>query len=100
MVKFKSHLYYEDKDKVNEALKNLKVLPGSKVLFFKNGKCEGVAFKDIYAGCYYPAIAPYKGVTVSANFGPKFKYPQLLKDYQAKGVSIDYLPPISSLMRL
>ncbi|XP_063703607.1 set1/Ash2 histone methyltransferase complex subunit ASH2 [Culicoides brevitarsis] len=86
LVKFKSHLYYEDKDKVNEALKSLKTLPGSKILFFKNGKCEGVAFQDIYAGCYYPAIAPFKGVTVSANFGPKFKYPQVLKEYQAKGM--------------
>lgn len=72
---------------MNEAIKSLKTLPGSKTLFFKNGKCEGVAFTDIYGGCYYPAMALHKSVTVSANFGPKFKYPNVLKEYNSKGVS-------------
>lgn len=35
LVKFRSHLYYEDKDDVPESLKNLKPLPSSKVTFFK-----------------------------------------------------------------
>lgn len=35
LVKFRSHLYYEDKDDLPEAIKNLKALKGSKILFFK-----------------------------------------------------------------
>ncbi|KAF5291901.1 hypothetical protein FQR65_LT11385 [Abscondita terminalis] len=74
LIKFKSHLYYEDKDNVAESLKNLKLLEGSKIVFFKNGICQGVAFTDIYAGNYYPAISIYKGATVVVNFGPNFKH--------------------------
>ncbi|KAF5297236.1 hypothetical protein FQR65_LT19730 [Abscondita terminalis] len=74
LIKFKSHLYYEDKDNVAESLKNLKLLEGSKIVFFKNGICQGVAFTDIYAGRYYPAISIYKGATVVVNFGPNFKH--------------------------
>jgi len=75
LVKFKSHLYFEEKDYVSEAVKNLKVSKGSKVMFFKNGKCQGVAFTDMFEGYYYPAVSLYKNATVTANFGPKFKFP-------------------------
>ncbi|KAK9884605.1 hypothetical protein WA026_007445 [Henosepilachna vigintioctopunctata] len=75
LVKFKSHLYYEEKDNLPERIKTLKSLPGSKTLNFKNGQCQGVAYEDIYQGCYYPALSLYKNVTVTVNFGPVFKYP-------------------------
>ncbi|XP_026321754.1 set1/Ash2 histone methyltransferase complex subunit ASH2 isoform X2 [Hyposmocoma kahamanoa] len=75
LVKFKSHLYYEDKDNIQESLNNLKPLPGSKIYFFKNGECQGVAFEDIYQGSYYPSVSLHKNVTVSVNFGPNFKFP-------------------------
>ncbi|XP_047022247.1 set1/Ash2 histone methyltransferase complex subunit ASH2 isoform X1 [Helicoverpa zea] len=75
LVKFKSHLYYEDKDNIQESLNNLKPLPGSKIYFFKNGECQGEAFVDIYEGCYYPTVSLHKNITVSVNFGPNFKYP-------------------------
>ncbi|XP_027227243.1 set1/Ash2 histone methyltransferase complex subunit ASH2 isoform X1 [Penaeus vannamei] len=75
LVKFRSHLYYEDKDDLPEAIKNLKALKGSKILFFKNGKCIGEAFQDIYGGTYYPAVSLYRNITVSVNFGPDFKHP-------------------------
>ncbi|XP_072939458.1 set1/Ash2 histone methyltransferase complex subunit ASH2 isoform X2 [Epargyreus clarus] len=75
LVKFKSHLYYEDKDNIQESLNNLKPLPGSKIFFFKNGECQGEAFVDIYQGCYYPSVSLHKNITVSVNFGPNFKYP-------------------------
>ncbi|XP_063912714.1 set1/Ash2 histone methyltransferase complex subunit ASH2 isoform X2 [Zophobas morio] len=75
LVKFKSHLYYEDKDNVPERLKSLKELPRSKVLFFKNGECQGVAFENVYQGTYYPTVSIHKSATVSVNFGPNFKYP-------------------------
>lgn len=74
LVKFKSHLYYEDKDNIQESLNNLRPLPGSKIYFFKNGECQGQAFFDIYEGCYYPTVSLHKNVTVSVNFGPNFKY--------------------------
>ena len=89
LVKFKSHLYYEDRDEVQEAIRGLKPLIGAKIDFFKNGVHQGTGFQDIYAGFYYPAISLYKNVTVSVNFGPNFKFPP--KDLPFRGVSFDYL---------
>ena len=43
-MKFKSHLYYEDRDEVQEALRNLKPLLGAKIDFFKNGVHQGRIF--------------------------------------------------------
>ncbi|KAG8190783.1 hypothetical protein JTE90_005819 [Oedothorax gibbosus] len=75
LVKFKSYLYYEEKDEVQKELKKMKTLKGSKIACYKNGKCIGTAFEDINAGTYYPGVSLYKSCTVSLNFGPKFKYP-------------------------
>lgn len=80
-------MYYEDKDKITEALKNLRIVPGSKIIFFKNGEPQGLAFTDIYGGAYYPAISIYKNATVSVNFGPSFKYPDIEERNRCKGVS-------------
>lgn len=88
LVKFKSHLYYEDKDKVAETLKRLRPLPGSKIGFFKNGVHQGVAFTDIFAGAYYPSVSLHKSAKVTMNFGPHFKYPQVEQEFQCKGVSV------------
>jgi hypothetical protein len=49
LVKFKSHFYFEEKDRVTEATKALEPLPGAKITFFKNGECLGEAFTDIFA---------------------------------------------------
>lgn len=88
LVKFKSHLYYEDKDKVSDSLKNLKIHPKSKIYFFKNGQCQGVAFENIYSGSYYPSVSIHKNASVSLNFGAEgFKYPEILKEYNCKAVS-------------
>ena len=43
LIKFKSHLYYEEKDEMQENLKALKPLPGSKITYFLNGKSLGKA---------------------------------------------------------
>lgn len=86
-MKFKSHLYYEDKDKVQETLKTLKVKPNSKISFFKNGQFQGVAFTDIYAGAYFPTISLYKNSTVSINFGSALKYPGILEKHNCRPVS-------------
>lgn len=37
------------------------------IIFFKNGVSQGVAFKDIFEGVYFPAISLYKGCTVSGG---------------------------------
>ncbi|XP_066141049.1 set1/Ash2 histone methyltransferase complex subunit ASH2 isoform X1 [Euwallacea fornicatus] len=87
LVKFKSHLYYEEKDQPQERQKTLIVLPGSKILNFKNGECQGVAFEDIYQGSYYPALSLHRNVTVSVNFGPDFKYPPQMSEYNWKPMS-------------
>ncbi|XP_033298538.1 set1/Ash2 histone methyltransferase complex subunit ASH2 isoform X1 [Bombus bifarius] len=75
LVKFKSHLYYEEKDQVPEALKALKPLEGSKIIFYKNGVNQGEAFIDVNKGAYYPTVSIHKSATVSVNFGPNFKCP-------------------------
>ncbi|XP_042209677.1 set1/Ash2 histone methyltransferase complex subunit ASH2-like isoform X2 [Homarus americanus] len=82
LVKFRSHLYYEDKDDVPEALKNLKPLNGGKIIFFKNGKCCGEAFQNIYGGTYYPGVSLYRNITLSVNFGPDFKHPPASYEYR------------------
>lgn len=86
LVKFKSHLYYEEKDQVPEALKGLEELCGSKIIFYKNGVPQGEAFVDINRGAYYPTISIHKSATVSVNFGPNFKFP--LQNFNYRGVSI------------
>nr|CAH7765623.1 unnamed protein product [Callosobruchus chinensis] len=87
LVKFKSHLYYEDKDNVQERLKSLRHLPGSKMLFFKNGECQGVAFENVYQGAYYPTISLHRNVTASVNFGPTFKFtPSTDLNYKPVGI--------------
>ncbi|XP_074310564.1 protein TRAUCO [Silene latifolia] len=59
----------------------LKCVPGSEISFFKNGICQGVAFKDLLGGCYYPAASMYTlpnqpNCVVKFNFGPEFEcYP-------------------------
>lgn len=54
-----------------------KIIPGSEMSFFKNGVCQGVAFKDLYGGRYYPAASMYTlpnqpNCVVKFNFGPDF----------------------------
>ncbi|XP_077520810.1 set1/Ash2 histone methyltransferase complex subunit ASH2-like isoform X1 [Amblyomma americanum] len=74
LVKVKSYLYFEEKDEVQQAIKALKPLPGSRIVFYKNGECVGTAWRDINEGMYFPAISLYKGCTVRLNFGPNFKH--------------------------
>ncbi|XP_064601682.1 set1/Ash2 histone methyltransferase complex subunit ASH2-like [Liolophura sinensis] len=84
LVKFKSHLYYEEKDYVSETEKNLKPAPGSKIVTFRNGQAQPVAFEDIFEGVYYPAVSLYKNASVTINFGPVFKHPpEMPKDLQS-----------------
>uniref|UniRef100_A0A0R3X4A3 B30.2/SPRY domain-containing protein n=1 Tax=Hydatigena taeniaeformis TaxID=6205 RepID=A0A0R3X4A3_HYDTA len=75
LIKFRNYYYFEEKGDPQALEKQLQPLPQSKIVFYRNGECLGVAFRDIYAGAYYPAISIYKSATVSVNFGPDFKYP-------------------------
>ncbi|KAK3090741.1 hypothetical protein FSP39_014239 [Pinctada imbricata] len=84
LVKFKSHLYYEEKDNVSEAEKTLRPSKGSQMIMYKNGKSQGVAYDDLFEGIYYPAISLYKNAKVTINFGPEFKHqPEGLMDFRA-----------------
>ena len=74
LVKFKSHLYYEEKDMVSETEKALKPSRGSKMIMYRNGRNQGVAFENIYEGTYFPAVSIYKNATVTTNFGPRFRH--------------------------
>uniref|UniRef100_A0A8C5K9Z9 Set1/Ash2 histone methyltransferase complex subunit ASH2 pseudogene n=1 Tax=Jaculus jaculus TaxID=51337 RepID=A0A8C5K9Z9_JACJA len=75
LIKFKSYLYFEEKDFVDKAENSLKQTPHSEIIFYKNGVNQGMAYKDIFEGVYFPAISLYKSYRVSINFGPCFKYP-------------------------
>ncbi|KAI3955357.1 hypothetical protein MKW98_018458 [Papaver atlanticum] len=72
----------EAKDKEEAA----KVVPGSEICFFKNGIFQGVAFKDLSGGRYYPAASMYTlpnqpNCVVRFNFGPDFEFfPQEFED--------------------
>lgn len=55
-----------------------KIIPGSEISFFKNGICQGVAFKDLFGGRYFPAASMYTlpnqpNCVVKFNFGPDFE---------------------------
>ncbi|CAB4422287.1 unnamed protein product [Rhizophagus irregularis] len=71
------------------------ILPGSKIIVYKNGICQGIAFENLYSFLptidkytndddlteddgslgYYPAVSMYRGGTCTLNFGPHFRYP-------------------------
>ncbi|KAK4492357.1 hypothetical protein RD792_003161 [Penstemon davidsonii] len=55
-----------------------KVVPGSEITYYKNGICQGVAFRDLCGGRYYPAASMYTlpnqpNCVVKFNFGPDFE---------------------------
>ncbi|KAI3884119.1 hypothetical protein MKW92_031970 [Papaver armeniacum] len=71
--KYSSTLEEKDKEEAT------KVVPGSEICFFKNGILQGVAFKDLSGGRYYPAASMYTlpnqpNCTVKFNFGPDFEF--------------------------
>ncbi|CAF3447966.1 unnamed protein product [Rotaria socialis] len=74
LVKFKNYIYFEERDDLRTGETNLKPTNGGKIIFYKNGVNQGVAFTNICEGNYCAAISIYYGATVSANFGPTFVY--------------------------
>eukprot|EP00775_Hariotina_reticulata_P001810 gene1810-2143_t len=76
IVRYKGMLY-----QVQEEQQEPQTLAGSVVAFTKNGQLQGVAFKDIPEGTYYPAASLFtlpeqeQGACVQFNFGPDFKFP-------------------------
>ena len=46
---------------------------GSKVVFFKNGVCQGLAFENIIQGFYYMGASLYNHARIKCNFGPHFE---------------------------
>uniref|UniRef100_A0A7S0CW44 SPRY domain-containing protein n=2 Tax=Amorphochlora amoebiformis TaxID=1561963 RepID=A0A7S0CW44_9EUKA len=49
-------------------------LANSKIEFFKNGVSQGVAFENVRAGNYHPAVSLYMDASVTFNFGPGFAH--------------------------
>jgi hypothetical protein len=47
----------------------------SKIIFYRNGINQGVAFEKLWRGAWYPTISLYMGCTVQCNFGPNFWAP-------------------------
>lgn len=84
-------MYYEEQsqDSSRDALKSLKPLVGSKIIYYKNGKCLNESAVDLYEGKYFPTVSIYKNCTLSLNFGPDFKYPPPQTDtFKYKGVCL------------
>ncbi|KAK2823258.1 hypothetical protein Q7C36_019858 [Tachysurus vachellii] len=75
LIKFKSYLYFEEKDYVDKAEKSLKAINNSRMIFYKNAVNQGLAYENLFEGMYFPAISLYKNCQVSVNFGPHFKHP-------------------------
>jgi len=69
------------------------VAEGSKIIFFKNGKYQGVAFSNINFGAYYPAVSLYMNACVTVAFesnqlqyNPYNSYPDMIsKNWKAIG---------------
>ena len=76
-----------------ELIKNLKRNTGSKISYFKNGVCQGVAFQDVSHGIYYPAVSIYSG-SVFVAFGPPFT--QFIPPFQVHPFkfALDLPPPL------
>nr|CDS27865.1 set1:ash2 histone methyltransferase complex [Hymenolepis microstoma] len=76
VIRFKHIYYFEDiLGDAKKVEKQLKPLPQSSITFYRNGECLGTAFRDIYAGVYFPTISIYKSASVAVNFGPDFRFP-------------------------
>ncbi|CAI2178513.1 16161_t:CDS:2 [Funneliformis geosporum] len=85
----------QEENKQVQAPPDIPVLPGSKIIVYKNGVRQGVAFDNLYSFLptvdkytndddlteddgslgYYPAVSMYRGGTCTLNFGPHFRYP-------------------------
>lgn len=79
---FKHNHFFESHEDGAESKKKLVPFKGSRVFelfaikivkvecfqieFFRNGKSCGVAFDDIYAGAYYPAVSLFQSKTFLA----------------------------------
>ncbi|CAD6196965.1 unnamed protein product [Caenorhabditis auriculariae] len=72
LINYRHNLFFEVHDEVADKLKSLKELPRSRIEFFHNSKSCGVAYENIHAGYYHPAISIYHKAKVSVNFGPRF----------------------------
>lgn len=62
----------------------LEVQEGGYIVFFKNGKSQGIAFQNIFRGTYYPSVSLYFDATVQCNFGPDFLCPPQLEVFTTK----------------
>eukprot|EP00798_Chlamydomonas_sp_ICE-L_P021831 gene21831-28858_t len=92
IVRFKGALYY-----VDEPEPKPEPLIGSFVAFSKNGVSQGVAYKDLLEGTYYPSASLYtlpeqsEGSTVTFNFGPEFAF---------EPPDIESCPPVKAVSEL
>ena len=58
-----------------EAFKKLDINQGSKIYFFKNGKCLGLAYENIPQGFYFAGVSLYMKGKAKINLGKSFEYP-------------------------
>ncbi|CAB3403842.1 unnamed protein product [Caenorhabditis bovis] len=101
LISFKNNLFFEVHDEAAEKAKHLKELPESKIEFFHNGKSCGVAFENIYGGCYFPAVSLFHKARVNVNFGPKFvNLPQGAKGMHLRAEEQQHEQTLSDILHL
>lgn len=67
----------------NHSYMPLSIYPDSYVEFYLNGKSQGIAYKDLYYGSYYPIVSLYMDGSVKLNPGPQFKFPPKDKPFHS-----------------
>ena len=70
---------------------------GSKIFFFKNGVCEGLAFEKLIQGFYYMGVSLYNHARVRFNFGPMFEFQPIPPANSEFEDIIKHMNPASSL---
>uniref|UniRef100_A0A1I8B3V4 B30.2/SPRY domain-containing protein n=1 Tax=Meloidogyne hapla TaxID=6305 RepID=A0A1I8B3V4_MELHA len=88
LIKFKQNYFFEEKEETQQAIQKLQPLTNSKIEFFLNGQNCGVAFQNIFAGHYFPAVSLFHSARVRLNFGPNFRrIPECIRNNNVRPMS-------------
>jgi Set1/Ash2 histone methyltransferase complex subunit ASH2 len=68
---------------------------GSKIIFFKNGVYQGIAFENLVETFYYAGVSLYMNAKARINFGPEFEVGPELSNIS--GITIDDIKPYSQI---
>lgn len=121
LIRFNDSVYFESKDYFPQKVTNFSILKDSRLVFYKNGLCLGVAFENlpepVASLCtkldedvveddgslgYYPSASCYNGGSCTFNFGPNLMYSiaepysNLYSIHECKELIMDLLDEVES----